>query len=76
MKIKQFEDSLFWWLEEIQVDEIECEQAREIVNFYRKGDYDVTEASERLELFCREPIQNWINRNKEIQQMLKQIKDE
>ena len=76
MKIKDIDDAFFWWLEEIPVDEIDCETARDIITKYRKREYDVMEASERLELFCEEPIRNWISLNKQLAKTFKAIKED
>ena len=71
MKIKEFEDSFYWWLEEIPVDEIEDVEAQSIIQSYRSGNYDVQTASTMLETFCTESIKNWIDMNREYGRMFK-----
>ena len=71
MKIKEFEDSFYWWLEEIPVDEIEDVEAQKIIEDYREGTYDVTQASQMLETFCSASIKKWIDLNREYGKMFK-----
>jgi hypothetical protein len=71
MKIKEFEDSFYWWLEELPVDEIEDVEAQKIIQDYREGTYDVTRASEMLEIFCEKSIREWIDLNKQFGKMFK-----
>ena len=66
MQIKNLEDAFFWWLEELPVDELQCDRAQEIVSCYRSGLMDVTEASVALEQDCKQSIDNWIETNKEL----------
>jgi len=71
MKIKDFEDSFYWWLEELPVDEIDDVEAQQIISDYREGTYDVSTASTMLETFCSEAIKQWIDLNKEYGRMFK-----
>jgi hypothetical protein len=61
--IKDVQDALFWWLEEIPVSELVSEDSQEIVTQYRKGNTDVSQAMESLTHFCSKEIQEWINQN-------------
>jgi hypothetical protein len=69
MKIRDFEDCLFWWLEEIPLDEFSSEETREIVKLFRNGTYDVLTASEYLETCCREEITTWMQTNRAYKQL-------
>lgn len=71
MKIKDFDDALFWWLEELPVEEIEDVEAQKIIQDYREGTYDVLRASEMLEIYCEKSIRNWIDLNKQYRKMFK-----
>jgi hypothetical protein len=71
MKIKDFEDSFYWWLEELPVDEIDDSEAQKIVSDYREGTYDVIQASVLLETYCSEAINKWIDLNKDYGKMFK-----
>jgi hypothetical protein len=71
MKIKNLEDSFYWWLEELPVEEIEDVEAQKIIEDYREGTYDVLTASQMLETFCEKSIKEWIDLNNEYGRMFK-----
>jgi hypothetical protein len=71
MKIKNLEDSFYWWLEELPVEEIEDVEAQKIIEDYREGTYDVLTASQMLETFCEKSIREWIDLNNEYGRMFK-----
>ena len=71
MKIKNLEDSFYWWLEELPVEEIEDVEAQKIIEDYREGTYDVIQASTMLETFCEKSIREWIDLNNEYGRMFK-----
>jgi len=71
MKIKNLEDSFYWWLEELPVEEIEDAEAQKIIEDYREGTYDVLTASQMLETFCEKSIREWIDLNKQYGKMFK-----
>ena len=71
MKIKNLEDSFYWWLEELPVEEIEDAEAQKIIEDYREGTYDVLTASQMLETFCEKSIKEWIDLNNEYGRMFK-----
>jgi hypothetical protein len=68
-KVNNVSDAIFWWLEEIPMDELP-DEAQTIVGEYRNGTYDVTEASESLEQTCHSHITEWINTNNQLDSIL------
>lgn len=76
MKIKDFDDCLFWWMEEIPLEEMSSEETRETIRLFRQGTYDVLTASDYLETYCREEITAWMNKNRELAKEFQRIVDE
>lgn len=68
--IKTIEDSLFYFLEEFPLNEINFEKAEEIIEKYRKGEIRAFEATHELKQNCRKEIQEWLNQNIELNKIL------
>ena len=58
------QDAIFWFLEEIPIQEMFNEETIEIVKGYREGFYDVLEASHLLEEECHQDLAEWIHNNR------------
>jgi flagellar motility protein MotE (MotC chaperone) len=68
---KTIDGAIVDWLEEIPVEELDCEMAQMIVDQFRRDDISVTEAMQMLEDNCLSQMKDWLEQNKTFSKMFK-----
>lgn len=67
---KTIEGAVVDWLEEIPVEELESETSQRIVGDFRANLIDVTDAIAYLQEECADELLEYINKNKELMNLL------